>query len=418
MTVQPLEPRRDFPAELGRWPVILTAAAQLAERVANTEFVPRNMRGKPEVIVAAIMYGDELGIGPMQALAGINLVEGRPAPSAELLRALILRDGHQIVVHEMSPHRCRVSGLRAGADETTRVYVEWNLDMAKAAGLAGKQNWRQYPRAMLLARATSDLARAAFPDVVRGLGYIAETADSAQNLESWAGPEPAALEPGTPPAGEDSASESYRPPVAPDGQQRRTVQRQTQPRRSKPVESAELPDLPPEPQPPEPPTGPRDKPGVPTDAPMPEGPQRITEAPLRAIHTKVGMILGTAPNQKQDRAQRLALLEAIIGHKRRLESSSDLTRAEGYTVLEWLDRITNGEAWHRVNDDGQYEVGLSDQPMFTDANAPPGYEVEDLPAPDPWQDPEARERELLRAAAEQSDHDGDENNDHDQGGTS
>ncbi len=43
---------------IGRWAAVLVPAAQLAERIAGTEFVPAAMRGKPDVVVAAIMYGD------------------------------------------------------------------------------------------------------------------------------------------------------------------------------------------------------------------------------------------------------------------------------------------------------------------------------------------------------------------------
>jgi hypothetical protein len=52
------------------------------------------------------------------------------------------------------------------------------MDDAKRANLAGKNNWRSYPRAMLLARATAELCRALFPDVLAGISHtIEELAD-------------------------------------------------------------------------------------------------------------------------------------------------------------------------------------------------------------------------------------------------
>lgn len=154
------------------WVALLEPAARLAEVLARTEFVPKALRGRPEAVTAAILLGAELGIGPLQALSGIDVIEGRPAPDAELMRALVLRAGHDLWVAESSGNRVRMAGRRSGSTHT--VEVEWSLDMARAAGLASKDVWKRYPRAMLTARATTELCRLLFPDVIGGLSYLAE----------------------------------------------------------------------------------------------------------------------------------------------------------------------------------------------------------------------------------------------------
>lgn len=149
-----------------------TDRLELAKVVANTDFVKSAMRGNPPAICAAILYGDEVGLGPMQSLAQISIIEGKPTLSAEAQRALILAAGHDFTVEESSVTRVTVAGRRRDSDHTVR--VTWTLDDAKRAGIAGRSNWRAYPRQMLLARATAELARAIFADAIGGLAATEE----------------------------------------------------------------------------------------------------------------------------------------------------------------------------------------------------------------------------------------------------
>lgn len=351
------------------WGGDLVVAAQIAERVSGTEFVPTAMRGKPDVVVAAILYGAELGIDPMTALQSIHVVEGRPAPSAELMRALILRAGHTLTVHEATGTRCRVSGLRLGQAESERTYVEWTLDMARAAGLLGRKNWMSYPRSMLLARASSDLARQIFPDVIKGLSYIAEDEDSAATMASWGPPEARPAEADPPP--------------------RKALQRARRPRRDAPVQDAELPPVAQPAEEPDPPvaplveaaTAPEAPPAVPfLPDPEPEpGPPEppppgslISPGPLRALQAGLTKQLGTAAT----REEKHQVLEAILGKP--VESAKDLTRAEGMKALDWLGRIAAGEASLVMGPDDTWTVQSLEEPP-EEAELP----IEDLPEDQP-----------------------------------
>lgn len=152
---------------------------KLAQRVNSTPFVPKAMQGKPEHVLACVLYGRELGLGPMQALNSIHVIEGRAAASPELMRALVASAGHRIDITENTNEACAMKGIRidTGAEATVR----WTVEDAKLAGLTGKDNWRKYPRAMLAARCTSELCRLLFPDVIAGLSYTPEEIQSITN---------------------------------------------------------------------------------------------------------------------------------------------------------------------------------------------------------------------------------------------
>jgi hypothetical protein len=153
----------------------------LSQRISNTPFVPTALRGKNEAVLACVLYGAELGLGPMQSLNSIHVIEGRTAMSPELMRAMVARHGHRIDVVENSATACEVKGMRSDTGSTAT--VRWTMEDAKLAGLAGKNNWKTYPRAMLLARATSELCRIVFPDVIAGLSYTPEEVSSIAGVE-------------------------------------------------------------------------------------------------------------------------------------------------------------------------------------------------------------------------------------------
>jgi hypothetical protein len=146
----------------------------LAAEIARTEFVPKAFRGRPEAVLASMLYGRELGLGPMQSLNMIQSVDGSVGLKPEGMRAVVRQHGHRIWTDEYTDQRVTVCGWRREDPEDVIERVTWTMEDARRAGLANKQVWKNYPRAMMLARATSELCRLHFADVIGGLSYSAE----------------------------------------------------------------------------------------------------------------------------------------------------------------------------------------------------------------------------------------------------
>jgi len=153
---------------------LVPQAANLAEQIARTDFAPVGLRGKPEAVMAAMLQGHELGIGPMQALSEIAVINGKPCMSSKLMRALVQRAGHEIWFHSKTNTKVVMRARRAEWPEDRVAEVAWTMDDAKAAGLSGGQNYRKYPRQMLAARCTGEICRDNFADVLGGIGYTPE----------------------------------------------------------------------------------------------------------------------------------------------------------------------------------------------------------------------------------------------------
>ena len=284
-----------------RWLVLLAEVGQLAHAIANTDFVPRAMRGNEAAIAASILYGDEVGLSPMQALAKIAVIDGKPSLAAEAQRALILAAGHNVWLEEQTITRVTIAGKRHDQDQIGR--VTWTMDDAKRAKLADKQNWRQYPRQMLIARASAELARSMFADVIGGLAATEELEDVDQTAT------------GAPEAAEAPAAASRRrrrapaPIVAPV--------------------AAQAPDAPPEPP-------------LPEDAEEP-----ALRPPSEPALRKMFVLFGELG--MRDRDTRLQWASEKIG--RELESAAQLTDVETSTLIDALQAAIDEAAFRRPAND-------------------------------------------------------------------
>ena len=322
------------------------AAWQLANKVAGTDFAPKSLRGKPEAVLACILTGHEVGLSPMRSLALIHVVDGRPAMAAELMRALVLEAGHDIWIEEQTSTRVTIGGQRAGSSRETK--VTWTMDDAKRANLSGKQNWRSYPRAMLLARATSELCRAVFPDVLSGISHtIEELSDGDEVPEVDLGPVEAAPAPAP-------AKATARANRAATTEQAPADEIEERP----PATRGEIPALPGE----EDDSDVIDAEVVETTADEVEEPEEVDDFPEIVDevyhHTDEQLDEYTDPDPAPadagprlsgaqmlairftekgitDRAERLSIVVEIIG--REVVSSKDLTSAEISKVVEWLE---------------------------------------------------------------------------------
>jgi hypothetical protein len=160
------------------WTSVLPDVIDLARAINDTDFIPAGLRKSVAGTAAAILYGREVGLGPITTLQNTYVVHGKVGVSAEIMRAMVFSAGHQIVFEESTSATCRVRGRRAGSDDWST--VQWTIDDAKRAGLVRKDSgWVTFPRRMLQARASSELCQMVFPDVIHGFVTVEELEDAA-----------------------------------------------------------------------------------------------------------------------------------------------------------------------------------------------------------------------------------------------
>lgn len=149
----------------------MTAAHQLATVLSNTAMVPKTYRGKPDDSAAAILYGAEIGLGPLQSLQQIFVVHGLPSIYARTMVALVKGHGFKVETVESSDERVTVKA------ESPRGEVEqatWDIARATKAGYTSNAKYKSDPQAMLYSKAASEVCRKIAPDVLLGIAYSAE----------------------------------------------------------------------------------------------------------------------------------------------------------------------------------------------------------------------------------------------------
>jgi hypothetical protein len=150
----------------------MSAAYDLATKLSNTSLVPQMYQKKPDEATAAILYGAELGLNPIQSLQQIFVVQGKPAIYARTMVALVKTRGYTIETIDTSDESVTVQGTdpRTGLSETST----WTYDRAKRAGYTTNKKYDTDPQGMLYAKAATEVCRKLAPEVLLGIAYSRE----------------------------------------------------------------------------------------------------------------------------------------------------------------------------------------------------------------------------------------------------
>lgn len=171
--IPPQQPRQQL--DLG--PQTFDQALQFCERIANSDLVPKDFRGKPENCLIAIQWGSELGLKPLQALQSIAVINGRPAIWGDAVIALVRSSPVCEYIEETTEGDTAICRVKRRGDRKEHVRTFSDSD-AKIAGLLGKQGpWSQYRARMRQMRARAFALRDVFPDVLKGMPIAEEVMD-------------------------------------------------------------------------------------------------------------------------------------------------------------------------------------------------------------------------------------------------
>lgn len=151
--------------------------------------VPYQMRGNTGDMYLLMQIAKHLNIPFITALRGLSFIgdkDVKPAMTAQLMSALVRNAGHTLREQWDADTNTATAILIRKDDPSFEHVAVWDEEKARVAGLwESTPTWMQYPKAMLTARAMSEVCRHAASEVLLGFSYVPEefqTAESASRV--------------------------------------------------------------------------------------------------------------------------------------------------------------------------------------------------------------------------------------------
>lgn len=151
--------------------------------------VPYQMRGNTGDMYLLMQIAKHLNIPLITALRGLSFIgdkDVKPAMTAQLMSALVRNAGHTLREQWDAETSTATATLIRKDDPSFEHVAVWDEEKARVAGLwESTPTWVQYPKAMLTARAMSEVCRHAASEVLLGFSYVPEefqTAESASRV--------------------------------------------------------------------------------------------------------------------------------------------------------------------------------------------------------------------------------------------
>ena len=143
---------------------------------------------KKEQAVALLLLAQSEGMHPMQAVKKYHIVQGKPVKKAETMLAEFLKSGGKVKWHELTNEVADATFIAPNGDS---IRIKWTIkDVEKISStytdskgnkvvkrLIDKDNWKNYPRAMLRSRVISEGIRTVWPEITEGIYTPEEVID-------------------------------------------------------------------------------------------------------------------------------------------------------------------------------------------------------------------------------------------------
>lgn len=128
----------------------------------------------PDQALALMLVAQAEGQHPATITQDYDIIQGKAARKTHSVLARFQQMGGTVEWHELSD---TIADATFSHKSGGKLRIEWTFEQAKKAGLTGKDNWKNYPRAMLRARCIAEGIRAVYPAALGGMMVSEEAQD-------------------------------------------------------------------------------------------------------------------------------------------------------------------------------------------------------------------------------------------------
>lgn len=126
--------------------------------------------------LALMLVAQAEGQHPATIAQDYDIIQGRAARKTHSVLARFQQAGGSVQWHELTDASAAATFSHPQGGS---LRMQWTIEQARKAGLTGKDNWKNYPRAMLRARCIAEGVRAVYPAAIGGLLVAEEARDMA-----------------------------------------------------------------------------------------------------------------------------------------------------------------------------------------------------------------------------------------------
>ena len=158
-------------------PMTVQEQIQYAKNISQADILPKSYRNKPADIIIAMGLGQSMGLSPMESLYRINVINGKPTASAELIAAQVRKAGHKLRLSKDEKRQSVTCTIIRKDDPEAPFTATRDKAWAHAMGLdrrdrnGNPSNYVKQPMTMLTWRAITACAREACPEALYGVAY-------------------------------------------------------------------------------------------------------------------------------------------------------------------------------------------------------------------------------------------------------